>query len=518
MQKFIIPSFGCLLLLLPWCASAAPVKNVLFIAVDDLKPILGCYGDPLIKTPNIDKLARSGTVFLNNQCQQAVCGPTRASLMCGLRPDKTQVWDLKTRMRDRNPDILTLPQYLRANGYTTAGTGKIFDPRCVDKKLDEPSWSIPFLRAPKVIGTASFSPPVLGAYQSAGAHELLKELKEKGIKDFGEQQQYMFEHGGWPVVESADVPDEAYTDGAIAGQGIRYLNELKQSGKPFFLAVGFTKPHLPFVAPKKYWDLYQRDDFKVHPFQKKSANCVDIAYHNSGEIRAYNDIPDFDSFSDDSSKLMPEAKQKELIHGYHACVSYLDSQVGRVLDELDRLGLRESTVIVLWGDHGWHLGDHGLWCKHSNFEQATRAPLIFSAPGMKGGQKAAAPVEFLDIFPTLCDLTGLTIPKHLDGVSLVPLLKDPKGSVKEVAISQWPTNKGGKGMGYALRDERYRYVEWITDGDSTKAYDPSKVIGRELYDYQKDPMETVNAVELPESKKVVEMMNRRLRAYFTQKD
>lgn len=512
-MKRLFPLLFCLSLV-PLRVEAAPAKNVLFIAVDDLKPILGCYGDPLIKTPNIDKLARSGTVFLNNQCQQAVCGPTRASLMTGLRPDKTQVWDLKTQMRDRNPDILTLPQYLRTKGYTTAGVGKIFDPRCVDKKLDEPSWSIPFIQSPKVVATASYMPPALGSYQSPRAHELLKEVVKNGIKNYSEQRSYFFEHGGWPAVESADVPDEAYTDGAIAGQGIRYLNELKRAGQPFFLAVGFAKPHLPFVAPKKYWDLYQRDDFKIHPFQKKSANFVEIGYHKSSELRSYSGIPDFDSFSDDPSEFMPEAQQKELIHGYHACVSYLDSQIGRVLDELDRLGLSESTAIVLWGDHGWHLGDHGLWCKHSNFEQATRAPLIFSAPGMKGGQKAGAPVEFLDIFPTLCDLTGVAIPSGLDGVSLVPLMKNPKGSVKEVAISQWPV---GKTMGYALRDERYRYIEWITQGDSTKAYDPAMVIGRELYDYQKDSMETVNAVNLPESREVVELMNRRLRDYFTQK-
>jgi len=445
--------------------------NILFIAVDDLKPVLGCYGDTLIKTPNIDRLAESGTVFLNNHCQQAVCGPSRASLMTGLRPDHTRVWDLKTRMRDMNPDVLSLPQHFRSQGFETAGTGKIYDPRCVDKQLDKPSWSIPFSKPDRLPNDPTFGKAVLGAYQGKEVRTCLEEAAEKGLTKYADVKKFLVEHDCWPAVESADVPDGAYTDGAIATEGIRLMGELKEGGKPFFLAVGFKKPHLPFVAPSRYWNLYDRGDFQMAPFQQKSKNGVDLAYHTSGELRTYGGIPDFDSYSADAKKHMAEEKQKELIHGYYACVSYIDAQVGRLLDELKAQGLDKNTVVVLWGDHGWHLGDHGLWCKHTNFEQATRSPLIFSSPDIPTSGKTQSPTEFVDIFPTLCELAHVPVPENLDGVSLVPLLKNTKASVKEYAVSQWPR---GKTMGYAIRDSRYRYVVWFK-GKSTQAYDPRQL-------------------------------------------
>ena len=494
-------------------AARAPSKhrNVLFIVVDDLKPILGCYGDSLVKTPNIDRLAEEGTVFLNSYCQQAVCGPSRASVMTGLRPDHTKVWDLKTRMRDVNPDILSMPQYFREQGYETAGTGKIYDPRCVDKQVDAPSWSIPFSKPDRLPVDPTFGKAVLGAYQGEDVRKVFEQAQKKGLKKYAEVKKYLVKHDAWPVVESADVPDAAYTDGAIANEGIRLMKELKASGKPFFLAVGFKKPHLPFVAPSKYWNLYSRDEFKVASYQKKSKNPVAPAYHNSSELRSYDGIPDFDSYSSDPKKHLPVEKQKELIHGYYACASFADAQVGKLLEELKKLGLDKDTVVVLWGDHGWHLGDHGLWCKHTNFEQATRAPLIISAPGFPQDEKTTVPVEFVDIFPTLCQLAGLPVPAHLDGASLVPVLKDPEAKVKEYAVSQWPR---GKTMGYAIRDDRYRYVEWFGDTRGMAPYNPKKIVGRELYDYQKDPLETVNLVDNPEYKAVAEKMNKRMRDYF----
>ncbi len=487
------------------------VRNILFIAVDDLKPILGCYGDPLIRTPNIDRLAEAGTVFLNNHCQQAVCGPSRASLMTGLRPDHTRVRDLKTKMRDMNPDIVSLPQYLRSQGFETAGTGKIYDPRCVDKQLDEPSWSIPFSKPDQLPNDPTFGKPVLGAYQGAAVRKVFDEAIGQGLKKYADVKKFLVAHDAWPAVESADVPDSAYTDGAIASEGVRLMKQLKKEGKPFFLAVGFKKPHLPFVAPSKYWNLYKRDDFKVAPFQQKSSNPVEPAYHNSSELRSYGEVPDFDSYSSNPAKHMPVGKQKELIHGYYACTSFIDVQIGLLLAELKKLGLEKNTVVVLWGDHGWHLGDHGLWCKHTNFEQATRSPLIIAAPGLPGGGETQSPTEFVDVFPTLCELAGVPVPGNLDGASLVPVLEDSKAGVKDYAVSQWPR---GKTTGYAIRDKRYRYVEWFTRGNSTKPYDPSRIVGRELYDYQKDPLETKNLVDDPEYKAVVEMMNQRMRAFF----
>ncbi|MBK1876694.1 sulfatase [Pelagicoccus mobilis] len=499
-------------LVLAACLQAEGRKNVLFIAVDDLKPSFGCYGDERAITPNIDALASQGTLFSRAYCQQAVCGPSRASIMTGLRPDRTQVWDLKTRMRDRNPDVLTLPQHFRDLGYTTAGYGKIFDTRCVDKKLDEPSWSQPFKLGYQLPYPEGVEGPLMAAFQDPETRRLIEEANAKGVTAYGEVKEYLLEREAWPVVESADVPDEAYVDSAIVEAGKRSLRAFKRTGEPFFLAVGLKKPHLPFIAPTKYWEMYDREDFEIHPYQKRSQNGVKEAYHSSGELTSYNGVPKFDSYSDDASDWMPEEKQLELIHGYYACVSYIDALIGGLLEELDSLGLREDTVIVLWGDHGWHLGDHGLWCKHSNFEQATRVPLIFSAPGLPKGQVAGGPVEFVDVFPTLCDLAGVTIPAAPEGLSLVSMMEDPKGQVKDFAVSQWPNGKNG--MGYAVRDERYRYVEWFRAGNTNDRYNKKSVVSRELYDYEKDPMETVNVVDDPEYAAVVRQMKQRMRSLF----
>lgn len=494
-------------------AKPSNVRNILFIAIDDLKPVLGCYGDTRVKSPNIDRLAESGTVFLNAHCQQAVCGPSRASLLTGLRPDRTKVWDLKTKIRDMNPDVVTLPQYFRSLGFTSAGTGKVFDPRSVDKKLDERSWYIPFSNPDRLPFAPEDGWPVLGAYQSAEMQALLKEAQKKSLVKYGEVKEFLLKHDAWPVTECADVSDNAYIDGAIANEGIRLMKKLKKENKPFFLAVGFKKPHLPFVAPKRYWDLYARADFKIHPYQQKSAGGPEVAYHGSGEIRAYTGLPDFDSYSDDASRHMPEAKQQELMHGYHACVSYVDALVGKLLSELKELDLDKNTVIVLWGDHGWHFGDHGLWCKHTNFEQATHSPLIFVSPDFPKAGKTQAPAEFVDLFPTLCELAGVPILGNLDGTSLVPLMENPTALVKDFAVSQWPA---GDVMGYAIRDERYRYVEWLDGYRSTQPYDAARLVGRELYDYQNDPMEKVNVVDDPGYTKIAGKMSCQLHEYFNQ--
>lgn len=495
--------------------------NILFIGIDDLKPILGCYGNTQIKTPNIDRLAKMGTVFMSNYCQQAVCGPTRASLMTGKRPDYTKVWDLKTKMRDINPDIVSLPQYLISQGYSTQGIGKIYDSRCVDKKMDAPSWSVPYynyFKTEERYYSKETGMPVLGAYQLQQTKELAikytNEGKEKGLFD-KELEDYVSKYVK-PSVECADVPDNAYNDGANALRALEILEKLKSESKPFFFAVGFSKPHLPFVAPKKYWDLYNREDMIIAPFQEKSKNGVDVAYHNSGEIRGYSDIPPLVSFTDqkDFGLTLSTEKQKELIHGYFASVSYTDAQVGKLLNKLDELGLTKNTIIILWGDHGWHLGDHNLWCKHSNFEQATRTPMIISVPGI-APSVTNAPSEFVDIFPTLCDAAKVKIPDNLDGKSLLPLIKKSANSVKDFSVSQYPrsgnnteTERQGyasaKVMGYSLRDKRYRYTIWMTnDFRSNKPFNADLVVGTELYDYKKDPNETVNVVELKEYKSIV---------------
>ena len=520
------------LFLLPVSAQEKTKPNILFIAIDDLKPILGCYGNTLIKTPNMDRLAKMGTVFMSNYCQQAVCGPTRASIMTGKRPDYTKVWDLKTKMRDINPDILSLPQHLISQGYSTQGIGKIYDGRCVDKKMDAPSWSVPFYNYFKTevrYYAKETGMPILGAYQLPATKELAlkytKEGQDKGLAD-KELDDYVSKLVK-PSVECADVPDNAYNDGANASRALEILEKLKSDTKPFFFAVGFSKPHLPFVAPKKYWDLYKREDMPLATFQEKSKNSVDVAYHNSGEMRGYSDIPPLTSFTDqkDFGLTLPIDKQQELIHGYYAAVSYTDAQVGKLLDKLDALELTKNTIIVLWGDHGWHLGDHNIWCKHTNFEQATRTPMIIAAPGIAASTTNAS-TEFVDIFPTLCDLAGVKIPEVLDGKSLKPLMNKSAKSVKDYSISQYPrsgtkseTERQGyassKVMGYSLRDKRYRYTVWMTnDFRSTQAFNADLIVGTELYDYDKDPNETINVVDEKEYKSVAKDLKTKMITFF----
>ena len=501
--------------------------NILFIAVDDLKPELGCYGNKLIKTPNIDRLAKMGTVFLSNYCQQAVCGPTRASLMTGKRPDYTKVWDLKTKMREMNPDIVTLPQYLITQGYTTAGIGKIYHPTCVIKN-DELSWSIPYLPVKPKDYAAGLELPAFGHYQSP---ELKKQFEEfKKTKNTQPSEANVATEGAigkqGPATVCVDVPDNAYLDGAQALVAKDEIIKLAQAGKPFFMAVGYHKPHLPFVAPKKYWDLYNREDMPLAKFQEHSKNGPEIAYTNSGELRTYTDIPEFASFSDGLSHigLKPE-KQKQLIHGYYAAVSFTDNNVGILLNTLDSLGILKNTIIVLFGDHGWHLGDHDIWTKHTNFENATRAPLIIAAPGIKAGETKSL-TEHLDIFPTICDLATVPVPTNLDGKSLVPIMKDNKATIQEYAISQYPRflkrdevvkmgyNKP-RIMGYTLRTDRYRLVIWTNNAFTSKEpFTEDRVYAKELYDYKKDPLETVNVAEEKDYAAVYKDLHDKLVTFF----
>jgi hypothetical protein len=479
--------------------------NILFIAIDDLKPELGCYGNKLIKTPNIDRLASMGTVFMNNYCQQAVCGPTRASLMTGMRPDATKVWDLKTKMRDVVPNILTLPEYLISQGYITSGVGKIYHPSCVDKKNDEVSWSIPFLNAKASDFANGLGFPAKKHYQSpetkAAINAEVVDDKDKKADD-GENTAGAVK----PSTECLDLPDNAYEDGVNALIAKDAIIKLSKSKDPFFFAVGFHKPHLPFVSPKKYWDLYNRADMPLAEFQEHAKNEVFVAYESSGELRNYTDIPAFTTFpKEDLRAGLKTEKQKELIHGYYAAVSYVDAQVGLLLNTLDSLGTLNNTIIVLWGDHGWHLGDHDMWGKHTNFEQATRSPLIVASPGFKAGQTKSL-AEHVDIFPTICDLANLSIPAQLQGKSLKPVMANNKTVVNEFAVSQYPRRinkeeakklgyENAKLMGYSIRTDRYRYTIWLNnDFRSNQPFSESRVYAKEMYDYVKDPLEKVNVV------------------------
>lgn len=499
--------------------------NIVFIAVDDLKPELGAYGNKIVKTPNIDRLAKMSTVFKSNYCQQAVCGPTRASLMTGMRPDVTKIWDLKTQMRDMNPDILTLPQYLITQGYNTVGTGKIYHPSSAIKQIDPVSWNNAYL-IPKPSDYANgLGSPANNQYQKAETklQFLVKRKKEKNPA-VEEDDEIPTSIKG-PSTECIDVPDNAYDDGVIALLAKDKMIQLSKENKPYFMAVGFHKPHLPFVAPKKYWDMYDRASLPLAEFREHAKDAPEIAYHKSGELRNYTDIPEFTTANGVGAHIyLQEEKQKELIHGYYASVSYMDAQVGILLNTLDSLGTLNNTIIVLWGDHGWHLGDHDLWEKHTNLEQATRAPLIIAAPGMKAGQTNSLS-EHLDIFPTICDLANVPIPSQLQGKSLKPLILNNKAQVKSFSVSQYPRKLGKEAlaksgyannnlMGYSLRTDKYRFTIWMNDFTTSVPFNTNKVYAQELYDLSKDPLEKANVLKDKNYTKAAKEMYDKMVAFF----
>ncbi len=466
--------------------------NVLFIAVDDLRPSLGCYGTPIVKTPNIDKLAASGTLFSRAYCQQAVCSPSRTSLLTGCRPDTTRVYNLEDHFRKFIPDVVTLPQQFKESGYHSQGFGKIYH-----GGLNDPaSWSAPHWTPG---GPGYLKPESIEAREKLAAKFKAQGAKMKNETEIDPKTGLVLRATNnaaklkGPAWEDPDVPDNAYPDGQTADKVIEALREIKD--KRFFLAVGFLKPHLPFNAPKKYFDLYDPEDIKLPSNRFYPKDCPSLAVTNWGELRGYTDIPDIGP--------MDDKQARDLIRAYYAATSYTDAQIGRVVDELERLGLRDNTIIVLWGDHGWQLGEHDQWCKHTNFEEATRAPLIINAPGQKNrGAKTDALAEFVDIYPTLCDLAGVSIPEHCEGTSLKPVMDNPKRAWKKAAFSQYPRPRNV--MGYSMRTDRYRYTEWVKR-------DTGEVVATELYDYEKDPLGNVNIAGASENKALVAKLSKQLK-------
>ena len=423
-------------------SNAADRPNVLFIAVDDLRPELACYGKNHIHSPNIDRLADSGVLFERAYCMVPTCGASRASLMTGIRPTRSRFVSYQTVAAKDAPGITTMNTQFKRNGYFTFSLGKVFH-HASDSAA---GWSEPAWRTKGIPW-----------YQRPENHELHEKRQKKGSRSRG------------PAWESADVPDNAYADGVIAERAIADLRRLKDREQPFFLAVGFLKPHLPFIAPKKYWDLYDHEKIDLPDNYHVPKDAPKESIHSSGEMRAYSGIPAKGPVSDETAR--------NLIHGYYACVSYADAQIGKLLNELDRLEISDNTIVVLWGDHGWNLGEHTLWCKHSCYETSMQIPLIIRAPGINGGQRRSHLVETIDLYPTLCELTGTSLPKHLEGRSLAELMKSSDADSKDAAVGRFQN-------GDTIRTDTFRFTEY-TDKNG-------KLVSRMLYDHSDDPNENVN--------------------------
>ncbi|MCA9075699.1 MAG: sulfatase [Planctomycetaceae bacterium] len=433
--------------------------NVLFIAIDDLRPQLGCYGHEYMYTPRLDRLASQGRLFHRHYVQVPTCGASRCALLTGRyprTPADISNMAVRSRMagREESPDPESFAHLFRRSGYHTVCLGKIS--HYVDGRIYNYDKS----------GDGSLEMP--HSWDDVGLP--YGKWKDGWSSFFGYADGSGRTRGVSPPIESADVDDEGYPDGLIANAAIEKLRSLRD--QQFLLCVGFFKPHLPFCAPQKYFDLYDPLALPLSPNPDPPVDVDPRSLHRSSELFGNYGREVDDPFTDIEY-------HRRLRHAYFACVSYVDTQVGKVLDELDRLGLMENTIVVVWGDHGWHLGDQSIWGKHTTFERALRSTLIVRTPHMSSpGTSTSAIVETVDLYPTLTDLCGIDPPAGLDGQSLVPVLNDPDRSVGSIAFGFW--ENGSR----TLRTDRYRLVHLPADGTAPEAF--------ELYDHDVDPLETRN--------------------------
>jgi len=465
-------------------ASAIAAPNVLFIVTDDLNCAISPYGDTAAITPNLERIAKQGLTFERAYCQQAVCNPSRSSFLTGLRPDTVGVDDLRKYFRDTAPGgstLITLPQHFKNHGFFCQNIGKLF--HNMGESQDRQSWSIDevLFKGTHAADTIFSNTPSSG--------------KKKPYKA--------------PVTEDHDVPDTAYRDGQIANLAAAMLRDHAGSEQPFFLAVGFWRPHLPFVAPKKYWDLYDPAAIPLPSPATAPDGVPEIAMHSSREIKGYGLTPKDRPFT------VEEIRHYR--HGYYASISFMDTQVGEILDALEEGGHAENTIVVFTSDHGFHIGEQTLWGKTSNFELDARVPLIIASPEHKvsQGKKTKALAELVDLYPTLADLAGISgdLRKKLEGISLEPVLADPSASVKDAAFTQHPhpfygSRDNWKAHGYSLRTDRWRYTEWRPIAGQ------GELSGLELYDHVNDPGETKNLAAHPEHRETVEKLAARLAKEF----
>ena len=511
--------YGCTAALPTSVKKQGQLKNVLFIGVDDLRPELGTYGHDFVKSPNIDALATRSIVFERAYCQVAVCSPSRTSLLTGRRPDTNHVWKIANDEYWRDyTNATTIPQYFKENGYVSIGMGKIFHPGAPNGNDDSAySWSLPYYHSPLQVTNRTSS---------------------------------------WWSFEGYE--DNQLPDGQIADNAISTLQQLKKNMtkgnriSPFFLAVGFHKPHLPFLAPKRYYDLYpsaDQIDLPNNPDVPKE--FPPIARSLPGEIDSYNDIKPFFDMSKCKTDVqasfygkecrIPNDYTRKLRRAYYACISYTDAQIGKVISELENLGLADDTVIILWADHGWLLGEHNHWTKHNNFEDATHVPFMIRVPGVTDkGMRTKALVELVDIFPSITELAGLDVPPMcheednnllacVEGTSVTPLLKNPDQPWKKAAFSQYARPAGGMSeipnkppfsnnehgenvMGYSLRVDQYHFIEWYRFNRTTATPDWSEIWGTELYNHTEPVVffndENVNLANRPEMKSLVEELRK----------
>ena len=472
--------------------------NILFVSVDDLRPEIGCYGNAEIKTPSFDAFAKTGTTFLKAYCQSAVCAPSRASVMTGLRPDSTRVWDLRGKFRINLPDVVTMPQHFHKHGYYTVSMGKIFHNHMPDRvSFDEPD-----LRPKKYMTPDLIDREPESFYHDEELNRELAEVRKRRLEK--NPNRYA---DGWAygvATESFDGPDNQFYDGAQTDLAIETMRRLKKKDQPFFLALGYYRPHLPFVAPKRYWDLYERDKISLasNPFLPK--NSPVMAMNSMYELRACYDL---EHVKHPSEFQFDQATARRLKHGYFASVSFVDACFGKLMQGLEELGLAENTIVVLWGDHGWKLGEHGSWCKQSNYDIDIRVPLMIRVPNHPAaGSKTDAIVELVDLYPTVCDSAGVPIPKIMEGTSAKPLFATPNQKWKSGAFSQFHrapriTPDKGRYMGSSLVTDRYHYVEWRTWDHIKGVAGELKAV--ELYDQQSDPKENTNIADAEENKAVI---------------
>ncbi|QDU73474.1 Choline-sulfatase [Bremerella volcania] len=447
------PAFAC-------AAESAERPNVLLICIDDLRPELKCYGADHILSPNIDRLAESGVAFDRCYVQVAVCNPSRASTFTGIRPDRLGCWTLHFHFRETMPDAVTLPQYFRQHGYTCEGMGKIFhnpwqDPRSWSREHRWPSAELTHYN------------PEQKAFRAKVAQTI-------------EEDDWRYNNLRGVIANAPDIADVEHLDGELTEMAVDRLKELSQSEQPFLLAVGYIQPHLPWCPPKRWWDKYDRESLPLAPNPYPPKNSPEVSVGTNYEMTHYADAINVPKPHEGS---VDEADARRYRHAYFASVSFIDAQVGKLLDALDQEQLTDNTIVVLWSDHGWKLGEHNAWGKMTNLEIDTRIPLIIRDPQAKSnGQRTNRIVESLDLFPTLCDLAGLPVPDFVDGKSAAHLLDDPTATHTGVAYSQYLWQPL---MGNGIRTDRWHYVQWRDTNDATIKH-------QELYDHENDPQENVN--------------------------